>query len=212
MQNCGNKTLQSFIEKLVDTITNYDNGYDEDVIVKKDMIPFVVSSLWQSFRTEPNILNEFIKDLEKYSEYQIHIIRPTDDYYGICDFQIYLRDSWSDNDPGFSYRISIFYDQRDWGYCECTPDMKDYREDKDCCGHGCDWWASGFSLHKVMDVYEYTWNGDEHDFWDFEDDFYKSEYELDEKRRNSEREYKIKEIRERIKVDERRLKELMGEK
>lgn len=210
MQKCGNETLQKFIERLVETVTDCDNGHDEDVIVKKNMLPFVVSSLWQSFRAESSTFNGFIKDLEEYSEYHINIIRPTNDYCGICDFQIYLCDSWSSNEPGSSYRISIFYDQRDWGYCDCTPDMKDYREDKDCCGHGCDWWAPGFSLHKVMDVYEYTWNGDEHDFWDFEDDFYKSESELDEKRRNSEREYEIKEIQERIRADEQRLKELMG--
>lgn len=209
MQNCGNETLQSFVEKLVETITDCDNGYDEDVIVKKDMIPFVVSSLWQSFRAEPSTFKEFIKDLEKYAEYQIHIIRPTNDYYGICDLQIYLYDSWSNITQDFSYQIQVYYDPRDLGYCECTLDMKDYREDKHCCGHGCDWWAPSFSLHKVMDVYQHTWDGDEHDFWDFEDDFYKSEFDLEEQKKKLDREYEIKQIQERMKADEQRLKELM---
>lgn len=59
-----------------------------------------------------------------------------------------------------------------------------------------------------MDVYQHTWDGDEHDFWDFEDDFYKSEFDLEEQKKKRDREYEIKQIQKRMKADEQRLKEL----
>jgi hypothetical protein len=42
--------------------------------------------------------------------------------------------------------------------------MKDYREDKHCCGHGCDCTFCSFALYKVMHVGGDVWEGDEHDY------------------------------------------------
>ena len=78
----------------------------------------------------------------------------------------------------YSYKIEFGKDDRSWGYCTCTNEDQDYREDKDCCGHGCDWTAPTISIKKIISLGNNGWTGDEHDYWDFEDNFYKSNDEL----------------------------------
>ena len=110
--------------------------------------------------------------------------------------------------PNYYYRICFSYDKRDWGYCECTPDMEDYREDKKCCGHGCDASFCSFSLHKINNIMSDSWHGDEHDYWDFEDKFYMDDKELADKKNKEETERKIRELQERISSDSKKLAEL----
>lgn len=206
MQNCGNDTLQKFLEDVITEVRNTD-------VVTSDDVTFIIAGLFQRFsKADRCSIIDFIRDLEKYSDYVIHIEKSTNEYNGICDIEVqpcvYSETDFMDY-PEYHYRIEITSDERMWGYCECSPDDKDFREDKGCCGHGCDWYAPSFKLHKIIEVENYKWNGDEHDFWDFEDTFYKSESELEEQKKKSDKEYEIKQIKERMKVDEQRLKELM---
>lgn len=212
MKEIENKTLQAFLDNLIEQLKseNDDREWDNQSEDNKKQIfdiPFLISSLWQSFRAEPNTYLDFIKCLN-HTFYQIHVVHSDDDYYGICKAIITFYDSKEVKD--FQYEINFIYNQRDWGYCQCTPDMKDYREDKHCCGHGCDWWAPSFEIKKSYLMNRYSWNGDEHDYWDFEDEFYISDKELADKKEKEDRERQIEELRNRIESDQKKLVELEG--
>ena len=100
------------------------------------------------------------------------------------------------------------YDERNLRYCECSPGDLDYREDKHCCGHGCDWEASKIEVRKSILVSRCSWDGDEHDYWDFEDEFYADDKEENEKKKLAEREYKIRELKETIENAQKELEKL----
>lgn len=218
MQKLENKILQAFLDDLIETLkdTNYSNEWDNksEEYNKKPIfdIPFLASSLWQAFREESNTYSDFIKCLNKAYNYQIRIVAPDNDYYGICKaiVDFYKSEELCEGFDEYQYEINFMYDPRDWGYCQCIPDMKDYREDKDCCGHGCDWWAPAFEIRKSFNMGKYSWEGDEHDYWDFEDEFYMNDKELAEKKENEDKEREIEELRNRIKADQKRLVELEG--
>lgn len=93
----------------------------------------------------------------------------------------------------------------------CTSDMEDYREDKHCCGHECDATFCEFLLQKISYIKRDSWHGDEHSYWDFEDEFYLNDEELAVKKRKEDREVEIRELKKRIEEDSKRLVELEGE-
>lgn len=63
-------------------------------------------------------------------------------------------------------------------------------------------------MRKSLLVSSQTWNGDEHDYWGFEDKFYSNDKEENEKKLLAEREYKIKNIKETIENAQKELKKL----
>lgn len=170
-------------------------------------IPFIISSLYQSFENNEDKYQEFISYLENH-DYFLDIINRCG-YNEIITLAInsYNYDNYKQE---CSYEIHFFYDERLYGYCECTPDMPDYREDKKCCGHGCDAYFCGFELNKVIRIESDIWQSDEHDYWEFEESFYKSEQELLEEKERERKEREIQELKNRIKKDTERLKELEG--
>lgn len=131
------------------------------------------------------------------------------DYY-ICKANVFLyNEDWECvEESEFRYEIVFGYDERHWGYCKCSPGDKDYRKDKHCCGHGCDWDAPWIMVRKSFLISEHSWSGDEHDFWDFEDKFYESDNEENERKMKEEREYKIKNLKETIENAQKELEEL----
>lgn len=217
MQKLENSTLQRFLEELADALKaeNEDREYEnksEDDRYSILNVPFVVSSLWEAFKAESNTYSDFIKCLNKAYDYQITIVEPDNDYYGICKAIVgfHVSDKVYEGLEEYQYEIEFYYDPRDWGYCQCKPTDKDYREDKDCCGHGCDWWASAFEIRKSYIIGRHSWDGDEHDYWDFEDDFYKDDKELAEQEEERRKELEIKELKARIEADTKKLAELEG--
>lgn len=217
MQKLENKTLQNFLERFIEAFKYEKEHNHNDLISDQLDITFIISSLYQSFKNNPSDYAEFISDLEKYPDYGFSIENSRNDYNGIIDVYIYLSKCLSEKDlgdnemPNYDYLISFTYDFRDYGYCMCTPDMKDYREDKECCGHGCDATFCEFLLQKISYIKRDSWNGDEHDYWDFEDEFYLSDEELAAKKREEDREIEVKELKKRIEEDMKRLKELERE-
>ena len=224
MQKLQNNTLQKFIDILIEELKQKNEDrklYDIDV--DELDIPFIISSLWQSFNNRENDYKEFISDLENYSEYNVIIEESKNDYNGIIDVLISLvkyetldntEDFSFDNYdcPGYGYRFEFSYNERNWGYCECTPDMPDYREDKHCCGHGCDAYFCEFELHKIVHVIKDTWHGDEHDYWDFEDEFYASDKEMEDKKAEEDKKRMINQLKNEIEVATKKLAELEGGK
>ena len=64
------------------------------------------------------------------------------------------------------------------------------------------------NLQSGLNITEDSWHGDEHDYWDFEDKFYKQEKELDDKIAEENRTREIERLKEQIKIDTKRLAEL----
>ena len=140
MKKLQNNTLQQFIDNLIEELKNENVNrlYHKE---KELNIPFIISSLYQSFENDDqNTYNDFISDLNMYPHYDISFNEPIDDLYSIIDVDILFSYNLNtDQDiPYYSYRICFSYDERLYGYCECTPDMPDYREDKGCFGHAGD--------------------------------------------------------------------------
>ena len=216
MKKLQNDTLQKFLENVITELkrTNEDRKiYD----IKGLDIPFIVSSLWQSFNNNPDKYKEFISDLGKWSDYNVNIDESRNDYNGIIDVTVVLADIGNSEYldvlySDYDYRFEFSYDTRDYGYCECSPDMPDYREDKHCCGHGCDASFCKFDLYKVLHITNDTWQGDEHDYWDFEDEFYMNDKELADKKAEEDRLIKIEELKNQIETASKKLAELEGGK
>lgn len=218
MQKLENITLQKFFNELIRAIKSENEERRWCEKPKKELdIPFLISTLLQSMTKNEDKYKEFLADLEKYSDYQISIHKSNNDWNGIADAFVNLIKYTNDEDmrdcdiPDFNYELQFFYDERYWGYCQCTPDMEDYREDKHCCGHGCDAIFCSFSLHKILNITTDNWNGDKHDYWDFEDEFYKEDRELAEKKAKERKEREIVELKARIEADTKKLAELEGE-
>lgn len=193
MLNCKSKVIQDFFKILVKELkqenayrNNHCLKYKEDNKERLD-IPFIIAPLWQELNKEYSsnlpeckYYEEFKYDLEKHSNYSVNVLpTPEDDYYTYCKISVDLYDE--DVKYAYSYEFEFTYDQRYYGYCMCTPDMEDYREDKCCCGHGCDWDAPSFTMKQVQYICRKSWNGDEHSYWDFEDEFYKNDREEKER-------------------------------
>ena len=218
MQKLENSTLQKFLDVFVNELKR-ENSNREYHDTRKLNIPFIISTLYQSFNNNTDEYKELISDLERWSDYGLSIDKPVNDYCGIIDVEISLikydeeneEDFYEYDTPNYNYKLCFSYDERHWGYCQCTPDMEDYREDKQCCGHGCDATFCSFSLHKIVNLGGDTWNGDEHDYWEFEDEFYANDKELAEKREKEHREREIMELKARIEADSKKLAELEGE-
>ena len=210
MKYSDNITIQKFIEQLVDVL-KYENTYREPNGKKLD-ISFLIAGLWQDLIDNYTLYNEFCSDLRDCDNYDIVI---EDDSYCICKVNVFLYNETASNDnwigveeSNFRYEITFNYDERNWGYCECSPCDPDYREDKHCCGHGCDWDVPSIEVRKSFLVSNHSWSGDEHDYWEFEDKFYESDNEEKQKKLLAEREYKIKNLKETIENAQKELKEL----
>lgn len=168
MQKLENYTLQKFMDCVVEALKD-ENENKECYGQRIYNIPFIISSLYQSFKNDTDKHNEFIEDLEKWSDYYVNIEEVKN---AIAQVEIVLmkykdseEENFDDYDcPNYDYRLTFSYDERYYGYCMCTPDMEDYRDDKGCCGHVCDADFCEFELHKVLPITKDTWHGDEHDY------------------------------------------------
>lgn len=209
-----NYTLQKFFNELIRAIKSENEERRGFKKSKKELdIPFLISTLFQSMTKNEDKYKDFLAGLEKYPDYGITIHKSNNDWNGIVDAFVnlveYSNDNMRDYDiPDFNYELRFFYDERHWGYCQCTPDMEDYREDKQCCGHGCDATFCSFSLHKILNITSDSWHGDEHDYRDFEDEFYKEDKELAERKAKERKEREIIELKARIEADTKKLAEL----
>jgi len=215
MQKLENSTLQKFLDSFVAELKreNENRKYHD---TRELDIPFIISTLYQSFNNNKDEYKELISDLEKWLDYSFVIENSTNDYDGIIDVEINLSKYGKESEegyceystPNYGYKLCFSYEERNWGYCECTPDLEDYREDKHCCGHGCDAAFCEFELFKVTKVIRDSWHGDKHDYWEFEDQFYTNDKELAEKREKECREREIMELKARIEADSKKLAEL----
>lgn len=141
---------------------NRDRTYYEGA--KQIDIPFYISVLEQSLNDDK--YKELHEDLEK-SDWNL-VFLDGDGYYVTHKIQIIFEDATIP----YLYTIGFEYDDRRFKYCECSKGDPDYDERYDCCGHGCDWDAPKFSINKEIYLGSSSFDGDEHDYWDFKDKFY----------------------------------------
>ena len=109
MKKLQNDTLQKFLENVITELkrTNEDRKiYD----IKGLDIPFIVSSLWQSFNNNPDKYKEFISDLGKWSDYNVNIDESRNDYNGIIDVTVVLADI------GNSEYLDVLYSDYDYRF------------------------------------------------------------------------------------------------
>lgn len=182
-----NLIKEELINKIIEELKNE----------KVENIAFIIAPFSEGLDDED--YKEFLEDL-KDKTYWLHYNKPDkDDYYSNGTISVSLQskvpneynDYWLD----YNYEISLDIDERNWGYCECSDGDKDYDSRHGCCGHGCDWTAPAFSLVKHINIGNSSWNGDAHDFWDFEDKFYNIDNkQLEEDKKQA----KIKYIQEQI--------------
>ena len=66
MKKLQNNTLQKFLDNVITELKRHnDDRQLYDIDIQELDIPFIVSSLWQSFNNNPGKYKEFISDLEK---------------------------------------------------------------------------------------------------------------------------------------------------
>lgn len=196
---------QEFIDRVIGILES-ENDSNE----KQYNIPFIIAPLDQRL----NECKEFLKDLQSHN-YYINVLDIDDeDYYTNAKLQIGFYDNKDEDDDecywnylNFSYTINFVRVERYWGYCECSEGDEDYDIRYKCCGHGCDWSAPSFSIIKQYSCGDYSWNGDEHDYWDFEDKF--NNVTLEEKK-SLQKKAEIKSLEKQIKTLTDKLHKLQG--
>lgn len=194
MQYCGNAIGQKFLDNLVREIADWNEVNKSNPNTYEAPVPFYVAALWNQFKFHSEKYEEFFADVKDENPYQI-----VPNEYG----DIYSVILWEKNDTGqwcknYHYEFHFSYDERYLGYCECQPGDEDYNEDYQCCGHGCDWDAPTVTVYKCYDVDDGVWNGDEHDYWDFEDAFYKDDLELKARIEEEAKQQRIKYLEKQI--------------
>lgn len=212
MQYCGNAVGQKFLDDLAKEMAEWNemNKYDSDI--HDISIPFYIAALWNQFSFHSEKYTEFFKDVKEEGSYQI-----VPNEYG----DIYMVTLWEKNDTGkwyndldcknYHYEFHFSYEERNWGYCECQPEDEDYNEEHQCCGHGCDWDAPAVRVYKCYDVDYGQWDGDEHDYWDFEDAFYKDDLELKARMEEEVKRQRIEELEKQITSYNNELEKLKNE-
>ncbi|WP_133015006.1 hypothetical protein [Clostridium cuniculi] len=167
------KLINEIVECL--KIKNRDRDYNGN---RRLDIPFMIAALDQHLTNKE--YEDLLYDLERY-DYGIQYIEENpEDYYSDGSIRIQLAEKncednkyeyYVDRMLDYEYKIDFLHDERYCGYCECEEGYEDYDARYRCCGHGCDWTAPAFSISKIIHIGYNSFDGDEHDFWDYKDKF-----------------------------------------
>lgn len=199
MKYCGNAIGQKFLENLVREIADWNEVNKSNPNTYEAPVLFYVAALWNQFKFHSEKYAEFFDDVKDENHYQI-VSNEYGDIYSVILWEKNDAGKWylDENCKNYHYEIHFSYDERYLGYCECQPGDDDYNEDRQCCGHSCDWDAPAVTVYKCYDVDDGVWNGDEHDYWDFEDAFYKDDLELKAHIEEEAKRQRIKELEKQI--------------
>ena len=175
-----NNVKEDLINKIIDELkrVNEDKEYRGE---RRLNIPFMIAPLSQSLEQFDSLIN----DLEEHTYYGVTYIEPEQENYysnGTIEITLEKNDNELDKEEkyikeheeysyfptDYTYKINFEIDERDWKFCQCSEGDEDYDERHNCCGHGCDWSAPACSIEKVIEIGSKVWEGDEHDYWDFE--------------------------------------------
>lgn len=158
---------EHFFDQFVHTLHRDNDSYN---------LPFITSSLYQILANPTCESVDFISDITKY---RVDIdVEDTNDDYEVAIVKIYLYDKQGKIEKDHYYKMHFILENRYDNYCQCTPDMEGYREDKQCCGYDCDATFCTCYIDRIDPICFHNWNGCEHDYWDYEDKFYEAYPEL----------------------------------
>ena len=179
-----NNVKEDLIKRIVDELKRVNE--DKEYRGERELdIPFMIAPLSQSLEQ----FDSLIKDLEEHTYYGVTYIEPEqENYYSNGAIEITLEkndnelsedekhikehDEYSYFPTDYSYKINFGTDERYWGFCQCSEGEEDYDERQSYYGHDCDQTAPEKKKKKVIDLGRKNWEGDEHDYWNFEDKFY----------------------------------------
>lgn len=136
---------------------------------------FLVSVVDQRIEECEDFMNTISKYKYVFSEYEedhsegytngkikILIEKPDEEKESECLSDIYYD---------YCYCIEFLFDERYWGYCQCSPEDDGYDAKHDCCGCSCDFIAPAFEITKEYNLGYYSWNGLQKDYWEYEKKF-----------------------------------------
>ncbi|EXG87742.1 hypothetical protein K413DRAFT_4640 [Clostridium sp. ASBs410] len=196
----NNYLKQDLISRVSKCLKEENERNSSDPNWKSLNIPFMIAPLVQLLEISP--LDDLEDHLKEWSIFNVTYYKDETGGYSngsvVISFYRTKGDTTYADISDITYVIDFDIDERPWGYCECTSADEDYREDKQCCGHGCDWEAPGVSIKKVTNIAYHSWEGDEHDFWEFEDSFYKVNEVLEALKLEKERASRKKFLEENI--------------
>jgi hypothetical protein len=189
-----------FISELIDRLNNVN---EQRIYYNKETLDvcFMVSVIDQQIEK----CKELMEDLSN-NEWSIGIYED-DKYDGYTNGEIRIHIIKSEP-VDYCYCIEFLYDERYWGYCQCTPDDEGYNSKHKCCGNGCDWIAPAFSITKETFLGDYKWEGYEKDYWEYEEKFHQDKKNKNEEVERHKREQEKQHLLEQIKILQNKLKEL----
>lgn len=158
---------------------------------------------------------KFLDDITEHTYCINGYEKDTEDYYSNGKVRILIEKPESERESNYMfdafydycYYIEFTEDERNWGYCQCSPGDNGFNEEHGCCGNGCDWHAPEFRIEKVISLDSGRWSGSESDYWE-----YKKRFESKEQNKNDEVEkYKIEEKRKYLQEQIADLKKKLAE-
>jgi hypothetical protein len=170
------------------------------VSIEKEHSDFPASDFYAVFEQSKDEIKEIINDITK-SDYWFKYVQDDKDGYSKGKIVVYVKQSNNDVYPNYYYEFELIYEDRMWGYCNCTPDMPEYNPIHKCCGLNCDWYAPGVLIRRIENSDYLSFHGFEKDLW-----------ELRAKWSGNEEDFKRKEIEKQIKSIDEQIAELKKEK
>jgi len=188
-------TKEQFIQDLINTLNDENENRINNNKTSLD-ICFMVSVIDQQIEN----CKEFLDDITKNTYY----INGYDEDYsgGYTNGKITILIRKLDNNKeeyvdyyNYYYCIEFNWDERHLGYCECTSKDKNYNDKHKCCGIECDFIAPSLNISKIINLGNYSWEGQEKDYWRYEDQF-----KINEQYKNKEIiKFRIKQKRKQLK-------------
>lgn len=162
---------------------------------------FLIAPLAQDINYHFEKYADFAEDLRYLGLVCAEVI--SNDYKDQVKANIYI-----DEEEKYYYEIIFDSDTSYLGYCECIKTDKGYREDKQCCGYDCDWDYPTVEVRKVQIVSKHDWEGTQHEYWNFEDEFFDKNDKAKRERIKKESKIRIEFIQNEIKRMQDELKEI----
>lgn len=186
---------EKFIQELIKEL-NYEN----DRRINSDKKPLDVCYMVSVVEQQIDKYKEFMEDLQTKNWLINGYDEDTTGGYTNGRIRI-LIEKTEEECEDYCYYIEFLYDERNWGYCQCTSEDDGYDKEHGCCGIDCDWTAPAFIITKEVSMGYNTWEGQQRDYWEYE-----KRFNLKQENKNKEvEEYKKQQKKARILEEMKRL-------